>query len=146
MDGISGETLRGVRGCTHYGFSSLDRMSSKSLVKQSISQIEIFGGKNMIPKTLSKEAKAWWRKIQKEYEISDPGGELLLMTALESFDRMREAQEIIHTEGPVIQDRFKQKKAHPMCSIERDARGQMIQALKSLNLDLEPLSNKPGRP
>ena len=43
-------------------------------------------------------------------------------------------------------DRFGQVKSHPLLSVERDSRAQYLAALKALNLDLEPLRDKPGRP
>ena len=97
------------------------------------------------PSNLSDEAGRWWRKIQKEYEIFDEGGLLILQVAFEAFDRMRGAQEIIDSEGVTFVDRFGQVKAHPLCSVERDARSQMLAALKSLNLDMEPIKDI-GRP
>lgn len=98
------------------------------------------------PKVISREAKRWWSKITEEYEIDDAAGLLLLQTAMEAFDRMRDAQGIIEKEGATILDRFDQTKSHPQLTVERDARSQMIMALKSLNLDLEPLTNRSGRP
>lgn len=98
------------------------------------------------PKTLSREARGWWKKLVADYEFDDEAAYLLLQTALEAFDRMREAQATIAADGAVILDRFDQKKAHPSVTTERDSRSQMIQALKSLNLDLEPLNDGPGRP
>ena len=97
------------------------------------------------PKNLSDEAKQWYKSLREEYNIKDMGGLLLLQSAMESFDRMRGAQKIIEKDGAVILDRFGQSKAHPLCSVERDARAALLNALKSLNLDLEPV--KPlGRP
>ncbi len=81
-----------------------------------------------------------------EYAISDPGGRLLLATGLEAFDRMREAQKAIKADGATVQDRFGQPKAHPLLTVERDSRAQMLMCLKALNLDLEPLRDGPGRP
>ena len=98
------------------------------------------------PKALSREAKGWWRRLTTEYEIGDHAGRLVLMTALEAFDRMREAQAVLATDGITITDRFDQVKAHPLTVVERDNRAQMLAALKALNLDVEPLRNGPGRP
>lgn len=98
------------------------------------------------PKSLSTEARKWWRKLVAEYEITDPAGLLLLQTALEALDRMRGAQDAITTEGVTVKDRYGQLKAHPAVSIERDARAAVLAALKALNLDLEPLRDRPGRP
>lgn len=81
-----------------------------------------------------------------EYEILDEAGLLILQTAFESFDTMRRAQEIIAREGMQLPDRFAQMKAHPLLTVERDARAQLLGALKQLNLDIEPLRDGPGRP
>lgn len=98
------------------------------------------------PAHLSREAKAWWRKLTSEFRLDDTAGRLLLQTALEAFDRMRECQAAIGRDGAVVVDRFEQTKAHPALAAERDARSQMLAALKQLNLDVEPLRDAPGRP
>jgi P27 family predicted phage terminase small subunit len=98
------------------------------------------------PSHLSTEGKSWWRKIVTEYEISDDTGLLMLQTALESFDRMRSAQRVIKREGQSTRDRFGQPKAHPLLTVERDSRSGMLAALKAMNLDMEPLNDRPGRP
>jgi len=98
------------------------------------------------PKHLSAEAQRWWRKLYQEYDIDDRGGLLLLMTAMEAFDSMRDAQRIIADEGRMIEDRFGQRKSHPMCTVEKDSRSQMLESLKALNLDVVPLHDAPGRP
>ena len=97
------------------------------------------------PTMLSREAKGWWRKIVTEWQLDDPAL-LILGSALESFDRMRQAQAILDKEGVVISDRFGQPKQHPATLVERDAKSVMLRALKTLNLDMEPLHDKPGRP
>ena len=101
---------------------------------------------NEAPQHLSTDARDWWHAIQQEYGIEDNAGQLLLQTALEAFDRMKDASKRIDTDGAAIVDRFEQVKPHPLLPAERDARAQMMAALKSLNLDLEPLRDVPGRP
>lgn len=98
------------------------------------------------PSNLSRPAQRWFRKIVDEYSIDDDAGLLLLQTALESYDRMKAATKRIESDGQAIKDRFGQLKAHPLLAAERDARAQMLAALKALNLDLEPLRDGPGRP
>ena len=98
------------------------------------------------PKHLSADAKGWWRKIARDYSIEDQAGLLLLQTACECFDRMKGAQAAIERDGPTVRGSAKQIAAHPLIAVERDARGQMLSALKALNLDLEPLRDGPGRP
>lgn len=98
------------------------------------------------PKGLSTEARTWWKRLSSEYEISDDAGLLLLETAMQAFDRLRECQAAIERDGPMVLDRFGQRKAHPLLPTERDARAQMLAALRALNLDVEPLHDRPGRP
>ena len=98
------------------------------------------------PERLTAEAKTWWKRLVDEYDIRDPGGELLLETALGALDRMRQAQRQIEADGSVLTDRFGQKKPHPATVLERDSRAGLISALKQLNLDIEPLRDRPGRP
>jgi P27 family predicted phage terminase small subunit len=94
---------------------------------------------------LSATAKSWWKKIISEYDIEDQAGLLILETAMRAMDRMTMASELIEEHGAVTVDKFGQLKANPACAVERDSRAAMMAALKSLNLDLEPLS-APGRP
>jgi P27 family predicted phage terminase small subunit len=97
------------------------------------------------PEWLSKEAQTWWERIVQAYGIQDEGGLLLLGTALEALDRMREAQARLNSEGLTVLDKAGQPKPHPLLACERDSRQQMLVALKHLNLDVQPL--KPlGRP
>jgi P27 family predicted phage terminase small subunit len=102
--------------------------------------------KSQAPRHLSPAARRWWRAIIDEYSIDDKAGLLLLQTALEAFDRMKAAGERINADGEAVEDRFGQIKPHPLLPAERDARSQMLAALKQLNLDLEPLRDGPGRP
>lgn len=98
------------------------------------------------PKTLSSEAKGLWRRLIAEYGVGDEGGLQILRAGLEAFERMRGAQERIAKDGIVLVDRFGQVKAHPLLPVERDSRAQYLAALKALNLDLEPVHDRPGRP
>lgn len=98
------------------------------------------------PKNLSSEAKSIWRRLVAAYGIDDEGGFEILRTGLEAHDRMRGAHAQIEREGMTFTDRFGQSKAHPLLSVERDARAQYLASLKALNLDLEPLHDRPGRP
>lgn len=95
---------------------------------------------------LSAEATAWWKRLTVEFSIDDDAGLLLLETALVAYDRMRDAQRLIAKHGQVVNDRWGQLKPNPACVIERDSRAAMLQALKQLNLDLEPLRDRMGRP
>lgn len=98
------------------------------------------------PGHLSKEARKIWKQLTYEYGIDDAGGLAILKTGLEAFDRATEAREHIKKEGMTILDRFGASKPHPLLACERDARSQWLAALKQLNMDIEPLKNRPGRP
>ncbi|HEX2526877.1 MAG TPA: P27 family phage terminase small subunit [Geminicoccus sp.] len=98
------------------------------------------------PKQLTTEAKRWWLQLSSEYQIDDEAGLLVLQTSLEAFDRMRDAQKQIKKDGMTSKDRFGQTKSHPLLAVERDARAQLLAGLKALNLDIEPLNDRPGRP
>ena len=69
-----------------------------------------------------------------EFEIDDAAGALLLQTALEARDRMRECQKKIKADGTTVTDRFGQVRGHPLLSAERDARSAMLAAIKQLQL------------
>jgi len=92
---------------------------------------------------LSVEATRLYRKIAKEWAIRDQAGQLLLRTAMQAFDEMGAARTVLETEGVYVHDRFKQTRLHPAAQREREARAHMLQALKSLNLDLSSLDEGP---
>lgn len=97
------------------------------------------------PAHLSAEAKRWWVRLVTDFDLEDTAL-LVLETALESFDRVRQCQEALKREGLTVADRYGKPRAHPLVAVERDARLTMLRALKALNLDLEPLQDGPGRP
>jgi P27 family predicted phage terminase small subunit len=98
------------------------------------------------PKTLSREARSWWTRLQKEYSLDDEAARFLLETALTAFDRMRQAQQAIAENGVTVRDKWDQLKINPAVNAERDARSGMLAAFKALNLDVEPLRDGVGRP
>jgi P27 family predicted phage terminase small subunit len=91
--------------------------------------------KQTVPKHLTRESSAWYKKIIDEYGITDTGGLLLLQTACESFDRMKEAQKLIAVEGITILDFRGTPRIHPANAVERDSRSALISAIKTLGLD-----------
>jgi P27 family predicted phage terminase small subunit len=101
---------------------------------------------NRAPGHLSKEAKKIWKEIISEYVVEDVAGLRILRVSLESFDRAQAAREAVDREGMTISDKFGQIKPHPLLPIERDNRAAFLCGLKALNLDLEPLQSRPGRP
>ena len=97
------------------------------------------------PKGLSTAARRWWHELQRDYPLNDSAGALLLEQALRAFDRCETARMLVDKQGAVLSDRFGQSVPHPALKIERDARHQMLQALRALNLDISP-AKAPGRP
>ena len=71
--------------------------------------------------------------------------EIDIENALQAFDRMEQARELMAKDGLVTTDRFGQSRAHPAYMIERDSRAAVLRGLKSIGLDLEPLAPSPGR-
>ena len=97
------------------------------------------------PANLSSEAKAWFKKLVDEFPIDDAAGLMLLQQTCESLDRLREAQGILHREGVVILDRFKQPRQHPATLVERDARNQLVKCIRMLDLDIEVPAPRRGK-
>jgi P27 family predicted phage terminase small subunit len=97
-------------------------------------------------KKIKKEAKKLKKSILSEFDISDRVGLEILERGMESYQRMREAMEIIKREGPIVYNRFQEKKEHPSLNTERKARGQFLLAMKMLNVDVIPPNHKIGRP
>jgi P27 family predicted phage terminase small subunit len=97
------------------------------------------------PANLTREAKAWWRRIVERWEL-DEHCLLLLGNALEALGPMREAQKILSEEGRMVEDRFGQKKEHPMVATELAYKATLLQNIKAIGLDLEPLNDTAGRP
>jgi hypothetical protein len=95
---------------------------------------------------IRKESRLEVRWLISEYGIDDAGGLLLLKTFADCDTAERNAQGIINEDGLIVVDRFGQKKSHPLLTTIRDARAQKMAALKALNLDLEPLKDRSGRP
>ena len=101
-----------------------------------------------VPGHLSREAKRIFAGLRAEYEINDEGGLRVLRVALEAFDRAQLARKQIARDGMLLVDRYGQKKAHPLISVERDARAGFLAGLKALGLDIEPvkgIGRPPGR-
>lgn len=98
------------------------------------------------PGHLSSHGRDLFKAVAAEYSIDDPGGLALLTTAAECLDRIRAAQKAIKQHGEVVTDRYGQVKVNPACTLEKDSRNGFLAALRALNLDLEPLRDRPGRP
>ncbi len=88
------------------------------------------------PAHLSGESKRHWSRILSEFKIEDAAGLLLLRCALEAWDRAQDARARIAKHGPIIKDRYGSAKAHPLLSIEKDARSSFLACMRTLALDV----------
>ena len=98
------------------------------------------------PAGLSAEARRFWRDLLAEHQIDDTAGRKLLERACEALDRMRDAQVHIKKHGAVVPDKKGSIKANPAITIEKEGHRQLMESLRMLNLDLEPLKDRVGRP
>jgi hypothetical protein len=98
------------------------------------------------PRALKKPGRTLWNAIQSEYGINDPGGLAHLLTASRCEDDVQRMRAAVTKDGDMIKDRFGQNREHPLLAASRGLEAVKRQALKSLNLDIEPLRDRPGRP
>jgi phage terminase small subunit len=96
-------------------------------------------------KTVRPEAKREALRLIDEYDIQDSGGLLYIRTFADAFSQELNSMDVVAADGLTFKDRFGQVKSHPLLSAIRDSRAQKMAALKSLNLDIEPLKTV-GRP
>jgi len=98
------------------------------------------------PKHLGPDGSSLFRSLVSDYGISDSAGLTLVTMAAECLDRMRQAQAIIAEHGACLVAEDGTVRTNPASKVECDSRNGLASALKSLNLDLEPLRDHPGRP
>jgi phage terminase small subunit len=91
------------------------------------------------------EARRLWDQVLDGWDLDAPAL-ALLDSACQALMRIRQAQATIAKQGPFFTDRFGQPKQHPAVLTERDAKQTLLRNLRALNLDLEPLHDRPGRP
>ena len=96
------------------------------------------------PSSLSAPGKLMFRSIAQEYSIDDSVGIKLLQSACEAYELIQLCQAQLKADGLMVGTEDKLK-VHPLLATVRDARSAMLQNLKALNCDLEPLKNI-GRP
>jgi phage terminase small subunit len=97
------------------------------------------------PPGYSAEARRLWREVLRGWTL-DPPALAILDSVCRALMRVRQAQALIARDGIITTDRFGQAKPHPAVLVERDSKQTLLRNLRALNLDLEPLRDKPGRP
>jgi hypothetical protein len=98
------------------------------------------------PSGLKAAGRRLWQQIQLEYDISDPGGLSHLLSAARAEDDIKRLREKVETEGDLICNHVGTQVANPLLQAIRGSEAVKRQALSALNLDIEPLRAKPGRP
>src|SRR5215510_12121822 len=96
------------------------------------------------PKELGKCGRLLWKTIIDEYAIDDAGGLALLLAACRSEDDVQCMREAVSRDGLVLKS--DPSKPHPLLAAIRGSEAVRRQSLRALNLDLEPVRPKPGRP
>jgi len=94
------------------------------------------------PDTLSKDARALWRAINRDYTLQS-GSLLILKTALEQWDLYMRAQRQL-ADGPLTVPTMHGEKTHPAVTVMRAARDGFLAAWRLLGIDVE--AGEVGRP
>jgi len=85
---------------------------------------------------LSKNIRVWINELTRQYEFEERHIRILNLAG-ECWDRLEAIREILKAEGYQIEDRFGQKKAHPLLAEERGQKRLFTQLIRELGLDLE---------
>ena len=72
--------------------------------------------------------------LVKAYGITDKKKLILVRVIAKSWERCLEAEKVIEKLGIVVLDRYGNEKSNPANDILRQARDQMLRALKQLNV------------
>lgn len=87
------------------------------------------------PKDISTEAAAIWRRLHREYRLTDEAAVQIVVAGLRAFDTARKADAILLKDGLMVTDRYGTPKVHPCADVARSARAQWLQALRLLGLN-----------
>lgn len=85
------------------------------------------------PPQLSADARQAWREIVSEYDGWGVVELSILCSALEAYDRMKQAQKELRKKL-FMKDKYGQVRVHPCVSIERDSRQAYLRALRQLGI------------
>lgn len=88
------------------------------------------------PRHLTATARRLYAAIVEGYAL-EPHHLAILTKALEAFDRAEQARAEIGAGPLMVTSRLGEAKVHPLLAVERDARAQFGQLMRSLGLDLE---------
>ena len=89
------------------------------------------------PSHLSKDTRAWYEEIFREFEL-ESAQEKLLEASCDAWDRMIQARKLIAAEGLTFVDRHGSIKPHAAVAIEKDSRISFARLVRELNISSAP--------
>lgn len=91
------------------------------------------------PEWVQEPERVFWETTVREYAVEGPAL-AMLEVACSAMQRLRESRAVLDREGLVVEGRYAgTSRPHPLVAVERDARVQLLRALRELDLDGEPL-------
>lgn len=97
------------------------------------------------PEWVQPPEREFWDATVRDYVVEGPSL-AMLEVACSAMQRLREARAVLDVEGLVVEGRYAgTSRPHPLVAVERDARVQLLRALRELDLDGEPLPTPRGR-
>jgi len=91
------------------------------------------------PEWLQPPEREFWDSTVRTYVIEGPGL-VMLEVACSAMQRLREAREVLDRDGLTVEGRYAgMVRQHPLVAVERDARIQLLRALRELDVEGEPL-------
>lgn len=88
------------------------------------------------PAGLSRQARAWWRAVCKEYDLL-PGDLHLVEGICRALDTIAACRKVTATEGVTVRDHRGQVRVHPLVVEERLQRELIRRALATLGFDAQ---------
>ena len=96
----------------------------------------------MAPKHLSGEAKKIWRDLISAAKLSEESL-VILKTALEAYDRLKQARETIDKDGITYKTESGYVRPHPALQIEKEACSRFLQSWRMLGIGMEAPIGRP---
>lgn len=98
--------------------------------------------KNEIPGYLKQETQQWIEKVLSEFEF-ETHKKPLLIQAGETWDRIKNAREVIAKDGAFYMDATGKPRKHPALDAERNDRIVFARLIRELNLTDEAPDTRP---
>jgi P27 family predicted phage terminase small subunit len=88
------------------------------------------------PADLGLTGRELWLRLVNAYKVDDEHGQTVLALACRAADREQACRKRIEKDGVAVTDKWGQTKPHPLLAAERDARAQVLAALRALSLPI----------